>query len=558
MVASNTAAEGNPPPASLQNHTDGHDSEPDTSSEEEEIPKLNNVGDLRKGIIKTQKNRANQPYTILLVGETGVGKSSVLEFLANVLAGNPAFKYEFDIIEQENESGGSDSQSQTNEARLYDFESRNGQVVRILDTPGLADTRGLQQDELHKRSIASVIQKQIDSVNAVIILANGTVPRITVGTEYALSTLSAIFPKSLANNIAFLFTNVSSPLSWNFSQDSVPKVLKDSPQYLLDNPLALQKKYDQLKNNPASKNLLKKMKNAVSSGENAALDMLVDVFDWLDKLVPQPTTEILTLYEQSQNIEQMISNTIAQMEQAAGQKKSFEKLVQAIQSGEAHMSSYSEFEQVNNALFWEQQPSTSHNTLCSETSCYQNCHVDCQLGFTLNADGLKGCWAMTEETCRVCRHSLWKHSHYRVLWKQVSRSQVSTDEEMKAKWENAKAGKERDEEALKQLQVKINDLDKSIEDSITKLAELAANYADLSLSGSFSAQVEKAIKLLEQKLQSMQESGVDASQLQKVEDSLDAMRRKLKVLKNANEIANKERGKSRSVVARVQQFWSRR
>ena len=69
--------------------------------------------------------------------------------------------------------------------------------VRILDTPGLADTRGLQQDEAHKKSIATQIQQHIDSVNAVLILANGTVPRITVGTDYALSTLSAIFPKSI-------------------------------------------------------------------------------------------------------------------------------------------------------------------------------------------------------------------------------------------------------------------------------------------------------------------------------------------------------------------------
>ena len=71
------------------------------------------------------------PYTILLVGETGVGKSSVLEFIANVLAGNPAFKYNFDILKAEHESGGSQSQSQTNTAHLYRFESKNGQKVRL-------------------------------------------------------------------------------------------------------------------------------------------------------------------------------------------------------------------------------------------------------------------------------------------------------------------------------------------------------------------------------------------------------------------------------------------
>ena len=100
--------------------------------------------------------------------------------------------------------------------------------VRILDTPGLADTRGLQQDELHKKSIASQIKKHIDSVPAILVLANGTVPRVTVGTDYALSTLSAIFPETLASRVAFLFTNVTSPLHWNFSRDTVPDILKDA------------------------------------------------------------------------------------------------------------------------------------------------------------------------------------------------------------------------------------------------------------------------------------------------------------------------------------------
>jgi hypothetical protein len=119
--------------------------------------------------------------------------------------------------------------------------------VRILDAPGLADTRGIDQDELHKKSITTEIQNHIASVSAVLILANGAVPRITVGMDYALSALSALFPKSLANNIAFLFSNVSTPLSFNFPKDAIPEALKNAPQFLIDNPIALQKKYLELK-----------------------------------------------------------------------------------------------------------------------------------------------------------------------------------------------------------------------------------------------------------------------------------------------------------------------
>ena len=194
----------------------------------------------------------------------------------------------------------------------------------------MADTRGIEQDELHKRNIASEIQKHINSVNAVLILANGTVPRITVGTDYALSTLSAIFPKSLAENIAFVFTNVPSPLSWNFSADSIPDSLREAEQFLLDNPVALQKKYLALEGGPNKKKMRTLIRNAVLAGEERGLEMAVKLFDWLDGLEPQPTTEIVYLYNMSQSIEAMIANTLAQMDQAATKKAEIDNLIHAL------------------------------------------------------------------------------------------------------------------------------------------------------------------------------------------------------------------------------------
>ena len=193
----------------------------------------------------------------------------------------------------------------------------------------MADTRGIQQDEVHKSSIANEIQNHVDSVNAVLILANGTVPRITDGTEDALSTLFAIFPKTLANNIAFVFTNVLNPFSLNFSQDTVPQVLKDAPQFHLDNPVALQKKYIELANkgDQSRKNMKADMRKHAVAGEQKALQMMVKLFDWLDRLEPQPTVEIVRLYGISQDIEAKITNTLAQVDQAAARTGEINQLM---------------------------------------------------------------------------------------------------------------------------------------------------------------------------------------------------------------------------------------
>ena len=196
----------------------------------------------------------------------------------------------------------------------------------------MADTRGIEQDERHKRNIATEIQKHINSVTAVLILANGTVPRVTVGTDYAMSTLSAIFPKSLAENIAFVFTNVPSPLSWNFSTDTIPDSLRDAEQFLLDNPVALQKKYLVLKGDANKKKVRMVMRKAVQAGEERALEMVVKLFDWLDGLGSQPTTEIVYLYNMSQGIEAMIANTLAQMDQAATKKEEIDTLIDGLKN----------------------------------------------------------------------------------------------------------------------------------------------------------------------------------------------------------------------------------
>ena len=60
---------------------------------------LSLVNFLKYGIIRTAKNKANAPYTILLVGETGVGKTSLLKFIANVLIGNDIDHYNLDILD---------------------------------------------------------------------------------------------------------------------------------------------------------------------------------------------------------------------------------------------------------------------------------------------------------------------------------------------------------------------------------------------------------------------------------------------------------------------------
>ena len=60
-----------------------------------------------------------------------MGKSSVLELIANVLHGNDVDHYDFSTLDHTRKQGGlSHDQSQTNSARLYELTSSNGITVR--------------------------------------------------------------------------------------------------------------------------------------------------------------------------------------------------------------------------------------------------------------------------------------------------------------------------------------------------------------------------------------------------------------------------------------------
>ena len=51
------------------------------------------------------------------------------------------------------------------------------------------------------------------------------------------------------------------------------------------------------------------LRKAVKGGEENALETLVELFDWLDTLEQQPVTNIVPLYQESQNIMSMIADT---------------------------------------------------------------------------------------------------------------------------------------------------------------------------------------------------------------------------------------------------------
>jgi len=195
------------------------------------------------------------------------------------------------------------------------------------------------------------------------------------------------------------------------------------------------------------------------------------------------------------------------------------------------MTTYKNFESIITKKVRVREDTTQHNTLCNFSGCYTNCHQDCKLDFTLDPSGLSGCAAMTDGVCK-CGHGLDFHQHYRSIWKLVDDRQVVVDSSAKQNFNNAKDTKTRKELLLEDVKHARDILTNAIDEDMKLLARLVVEFGKLSLSGSFSGQVHKSVRLLELNLETMRGS-TDEDAIRKMEQSVETLKKQLTVLKRA-------------------------
>ena len=176
---------------------------------------------------------------ILLLGETGVGKSTFINAFANYLtfdtleqaqASRPAVlipvsflittgdnfdehtvKFTDDVDDTGNEDFTHPGQSVTQHCRSYLFslKDHNGKKLRIIDTPGFGDTRGLTQDDCNMAHIFDYV-KDLSHLNAICFLLKPNEPRLNVFYRFCLMELSSFQKLNSCKNILFCFTNARS------------------------------------------------------------------------------------------------------------------------------------------------------------------------------------------------------------------------------------------------------------------------------------------------------------------------------------------------------------
>ena len=92
---------------------------------------------------------------------------------------------------------------------------------------------------------------------------------------------------------------------------------------------------------------------------------------------------------------------------------------------------------------------------------------------------------------------------------------------------------------IAEVQKTIESYNKEIEQATEEIGRLAEQYSELSLSGSFSGQIGKSVKLFETYLESVRNQ-LDLETVKQIEESLDRLKKKLSLVHSEAEAVRKK------------------
>ncbi|XP_056119692.1 uncharacterized protein LOC130097043 [Rhinichthys klamathensis goyatoka] len=157
-----------------------------------------------------ERDKTKPHKTILIVGETGTGKTTLINTMINyMLDVQREDKVWFEITDDQSDR--TSVHSQTSSITVYGFYPQESKTdLTIIDTPGYGDTRGVEKDKEIAESFLSLIQSAgINEIDAVCLVIKASQNRLSDRQMYIFDAVQSLLGSNIDERQYFLFTHSS-------------------------------------------------------------------------------------------------------------------------------------------------------------------------------------------------------------------------------------------------------------------------------------------------------------------------------------------------------------
>jgi len=348
---------------------------------------------------------------IVLIGETGAGKSTFINYLFNYLhKGNlnnlkiaTPCKYHPFPTEQfsHNELHIHDNtQSKTRDCTQYMFtDPTTSKQYIFLDTPGLSDTHGIEYNESNINKMIDAITK-LGNLTSVIILLNGSISRLTIHLRTIIACLNGNIPDVILENVIVILTNVKKHES--------PFDLKVLNLHGKVYPFYMQN--DAFVSDPQT--WKKSIRDELQHDWDHSMNQIKLILETIDSFKQVSIDSFIQLKQIRNDIKSIMHQARLEMIQIQKIQDELSQLDIAFKQADRDTNTYQDHTRMHAVEKLEVVDAPHHSTLCA--NCNQVCHDNCRLNETKNvgAQIISQCLVMLNGRCQQCPNHCSYINHY--------------------------------------------------------------------------------------------------------------------------------------------------
>ncbi|KAL0168494.1 hypothetical protein M9458_036716, partial [Cirrhinus mrigala] len=313
----------------------------------------------------------NKPHkTILMAGETGTGKTTLINVMISYMLGvQREDKVWFEITDDQSDQ--TSAHSQTSIITVYGFYLQESPIdLTIIDTPGYGDTRGINHDKEIAMNLLNLSRsgEGIHEIDAVCLVINATQNRLSDRQIYIFDAVQSLFGSDIAENIVLLFTHSTGAPPKNaltaVKEAKIKCAVNDKNQpvfFLFDNCQsdADDEEYEMIQ----------------EQSWNLSFRGMTQFFKFLDTIQPKSlkmTRDVL----QEEQLEAKISNLKSRVELMELKQNELKQTQEALEQNKEHVKKNENFEYEVKVFYKEKvdiDTSLANMAMCCAI-CEENCH----------------------------------------------------------------------------------------------------------------------------------------------------------------------------------------